>query len=150
MTSVQADHIPRPDGTIDDETAYLLQALAGWFAICGEAIHGTRPWRQFGEGDGRVTIEGFREEQVAWNSADYRFTRKGKTLFAFMLKAPENRIAVIKSLTEAEKVAAVKLLGAGDCAFNQAFGVLTIKLPETLPTAYTNVLALDLASDVRD
>lgn len=137
--------LQKPDGSIDDESLYLLQELAGWFAICGEAIHGSRPWRDYGEGDTRVVIQGFKEEKTAWNCSDYRFTRKGKTLYAFMLAAPANRVAVVKSLTEGDKVASVKLLGGGECAFSQAFGTLTAKLPDQLPTKYTNVLAIELA-----
>ena len=137
--------LQKPDGTIDDETLYLLQELADWFAVCGEAIHDTRPWRDYGEGDTRVHIEGFKEVQTAWSSSDYRFTKNGNTLYAFMLKAPENRTAVVKSLTESEKVTSVKLLGAGDCAFSQAFGTLTVKLPDGLPAKYTNVLSIALA-----
>jgi len=138
--------LQRPDGSIDEETVWLLEELAAWFGVCGEAIHGTRPWRQFGEGDSRVAIDGFREEKVEWKSSDIRYTTKGKTLYAFLLKAPENRVAVLKSLAESEKVASVRLLGGGECAFNQAFGVLTVKLPAELPTPYTNCLALEMAT----
>lgn len=137
--------LQRPDGTIDDETRYLLGELADWFAICGEAIHGTRPWRKFGEGDTRVLTEGFNEEKAVWNSSDIRYSTKGKTLYSFLLKAPDNRVAVLKSLTDSEKVTSVKLLGGGECKFSQSFGVLTVKLPDRLPTAYTNVLALEMA-----
>jgi alpha-L-fucosidase len=137
--------LQKPDGSIDDESRYLLEELAGWFAICGQAIHGTRPWRQFGEGDTRVAIEGFKEEKAAWNSSDFRFTSRGKVLYAFMLRVPDNRVAVLKSLTEADKVLSVKLLGGGECPFSQSFGVLTAKLPASLPTRYTNVLAIQLA-----
>ena len=137
--------LQKPDGSIDDETHFLLDELADWFAINGEAIHGTRPWRESGEGDSLVAIDGFKEEQVAWNSSDYRFTQKENTLYAFMLAAPSNRVAVVKSLTEAEKVTGVQLLGAGPCQFSQAFGTLTVQLPEALPSTYSNVLAIDLA-----
>lgn len=137
--------LQRPDGTIDEETTWLLGEMAGWFEICGEAVHGTRPWRAFGEGDSRVVIKGFTEDQVPWNSSDYRFTRKGGNLYAFMMRAPENRVAVIKTLSEEEKVASVRLLGAGDCPFQQAFGALTVKLPRNLPTPYTNCLEVVLA-----
>lgn len=140
--------LQRPDGSIDDETTWLLGEVASWFAICGEAIHGTRPWRQPGEGDSQVAIEGFKEEKVAWNSSDIRYTTKGSTLFAFLMKAPDNRIAVLKSLSESEKVASVRLLGAGECPFQQAFGVLAVRLPEQLPTQYTNVLALEMVPGV--
>lgn len=138
--------LQRPDGSIDEETRYLLEEVAAWFRICGEAIHGSRPWRTYGEGDTRVLIDGFKEAKTSWNPSDFRFTRKGKTLYAFMLAVPENRVAVIKSLTEAETVESVKLLGVGDCAFSQSFGTLTIKLPDTLPTSYTNCLKLELCS----
>ena len=136
--------LQRPDGSIDEEAQWLLEEIAGWFAVAGEAIHGTRPWRQFGEGDSRAPVEGFKEDKVVWNVSDVRFTVKGKTLYAFLMEAPENRVAVLKSLTETDKVKSVKLLGAGECKFSQAFGVLTVKLPEQLPTKYTNVLAIDL------
>ncbi len=136
--------LQRPDGTIDDETVWLLDELAAWFAVAGEAIHGTRPWRQFGEGDSRVAIEGFKESEVAWNASDIRFTTKDRTLYAFLMEAPANRVAVVKSLLESDKVAAVRLLGAGTCEFTQSYGVLTVKLPRELPTQYTNVLAIEV------
>jgi alpha-L-fucosidase len=136
--------LQKPDGSIDEETRYLLDELAGWFAISGEAVHGSRPWRLSSEGDSRVLIEGFKEEEVAWNSSDFRFVQKGSTLYAFQLRAPGNGVAVIKSLTEAEKVKSVKLLGHGECKFQQAFGVLTVKLPDRMPTRYVNTLAMAL------
>ena len=61
-----------------------------------------------------------------------------------MMKAPENGVAVIKSLTPEEKVASVELLGVGPVEFVQSFGVLTVRLPEKLPTQYTNCLAIRL------
>lgn len=136
--------LQRPDGSIDDETIYILEELASWFTVCGEAVWGTRPWRVSGEGDGRVLIDGFREDQVAWNSSDFRFVSKGRNLYAFMLKAPENRVAVIKSLSETDKVAAVRLLGGEKLPCNQSFGILTVRLPQQLPTNYTNCLAIEL------
>ncbi len=136
--------LQKPDGTIDKETEYILQELASWFAVCGEAIYGTRPWRKFGEGDSRVLIDGFKEEKVTWNSTDFRFTKKNNTLYAFMLAIPENRVAVIKSLTVDEKVKYVSLLGVGKLEFSQTFGVLTVKLPQEMPTNYTNCLSIEL------
>ena len=92
-----------------------------------------------------MQTDGFREDKVAWNSSDFRFTARGRTLYAFMLRAPENRIAVLKSLSEQDEAVSVRLLGAGECPFSQAFGVLTARLPVELPTKYTNVLAVELA-----
>lgn len=137
--------LQRPDGSIDDEAKYILKELASWFNVCGEAIHGTRPWRTFGEGDSRVVIEEFKEEKVQWNGSDMRFTTKGKTLYAFLFETPANRVSVVKSLMETEKVKAVKLLGGGACSFSQSFGVLNVKLPADMPVKYTNCLAIELA-----
>jgi alpha-L-fucosidase len=136
--------LQRPDGSIDEETRYILGELASWVPVCGEGIYGTRPWRVCGEGYSSALIEGYREEAVHWTETDYRFTCKGKTVYAFMMKAPDNRTAVIRSFTPEEKVVSVRLLGGGALPFSQNYGALTVKLPEQLPTAYTNCLALDL------
>lgn len=136
--------LQRPDGSIDDETVYILQELASWFRVCGQGVYGTRPWEHYGEGDTHVLIEGFKELQTDWNSSDFRFTVKGNKLYAFMLKAPENGVAVIKSIGSSHKVLSVKLLGASNLSFSQPHGVLVIKLPEELPTKYTNCLEIEL------
>ena len=43
---------PRPDGTLDDDELKILDGMAAWTAINGEAIYGTRPWKIFGENAG--------------------------------------------------------------------------------------------------
>ncbi len=47
----------RPDGSLDPEVLTMLQQLADWTAVNGEAIYGTRPWlvlwRRGGEGQRR-------------------------------------------------------------------------------------------------
>lgn len=135
--------IQRPDGTIDDEAKYILEELASWYAICGDAVYGTRPYRIFGEGDTRVVIKGFTEEKTPFNSSDWRFVTKNDKLYAFMMAVPDNHTAVIKSLTPSEKVKNVKLMGCGDVNFNQSFGVLCVELPENMPTKYTNCLEIE-------
>lgn len=137
--------LQRPDGTIDEEARYLLEELAKWFAVCAEGVDEIRPFRVFGEGDTRVVIDGFHEERGEWNFSDFRFTRENDTVYAFMMQAPDNRVAVIKSLRPEEKVESVRLLGAGEVEFVQSLGVLTVKLLEKLSTEYANCLALKLA-----
>lgn len=61
------------------------------------------------------------------------------------MKTPDSRVAVVKSLTEQDRVTSVRLLGAGEVEFAQNFGILTVKLPEDMPTKYTNCLAIELA-----
>ena len=133
-----------PDGSIDDETRFVLEELAGWFHTCGEAVYGTRPWRINGEGMSGVKIEGFVEEAVNWTSSDFRFVSKGKKLYAFIMRAPENRVTVIKSLKPDEYVKSVRILGGGQLGFGQHFGALVVHLPEELPSSYTNCLEIIL------
>jgi len=136
--------LQRPDGSIDDEARWILEELAGWFAACGEGIYGTRPWRAYGEGPSGSSSKPFCEDTVEWTAADFRFTQKGGTLYAFLMRWPENGVAVIKSLRPEERVKSVRLLGGEACAFAQSFGVLTVKLPEETPTGLVNCLAVEM------
>lgn len=136
--------LQRPDGSLDDETLYILNELSSWFPICGEGIYETRPWRVSGEGESKVVLRGFQENAVEWTSSDIRFTQKDGTLYAFLLRTPHNRVAVIKSLTPADCVSSVRLLGFGNVPFTQSFGVLSVQLPEKMPTEYANCLAVRL------
>ena len=135
--------LQRPDGSIDDEARWILEALSGWFAACGEGIYGTRPWRIYGEGPSGASSRPFCEDTVEWTASDYRFTRKEGTLYAFMMRWPENGVAVIKSLAPEERVTSVRLLGGEACGFAQSFGVLTVQLPEGMPAKYVNCLAIN-------
>lgn len=136
--------LQKPDGSIDEWAVYILEEIAKWYAVAAEGIYGTRPWRVSGEGDSKVVIDGFRESAVEWNASDYRFTSKGNNVYAFMMRVPEAHVSVIKSFTEAEHVKAVKLLGGEELPFTQSFGVLTVKLPDTMPTEYANCLKITL------
>ena len=42
--------VQRPDGSLDPEVEQMLEELAAWNTIHGEAIYGTRPWLVYGEG----------------------------------------------------------------------------------------------------
>ncbi len=136
--------LQKPDGAIDDEAGYILDELADWFAVCAEGVYGTRPWRVYGEGSSRAVVECFHEDETDWRGDDIRFTQKGNTLYAFLMAVPENHVAVIKSLTEGEHVQNVRLLGVGNIPFTQSFGVVSAKLPDTLPTGYANCVALEM------
>ncbi|MGW6195608.1 alpha-L-fucosidase [Kribbella sp. NPDC055110] len=132
-----------PDGSLDLECTQLLEDLGAWTKVCGEGIYATRPFDVFGEGPSSVIIDGFTEDRVSWTSSDYRFTRRENTVYAFQLSWPDDRRAVIRSLT-GESVTAVRLLGHGPVPFAQAQGVLVVELPETPPLETANCLAVQV------
>ena len=133
--------LQRPDGSIDDEAEYILAELAKWYAVCGEAVYGTRPWRVFGEGDTRVTIQGFTEDKTAWNRNDFRFVEKDGAVYAFMMGAAGGDTMTIRSFGDQE-IHSVELLGFGPVPFKHEFGVLLVSLPDKLPTFAANVLKI--------
>lgn len=134
--------LQKPDGTIDEQTDWLLCELEKWFAINGEAVYKTRPWRVSGEGSSSVFINGMAEEMVEWKPDDFRFVQRDGKLYAFMMSQKVGKTTIIKSLTEGEHVRAVRLLGYGAVEFMQYSGVLLINLPDKLPTPYANALEI--------
>jgi alpha-L-fucosidase len=135
-----------PDGTIDDEARFILDELAAWFSVCGEAIYGTRPYSVFGEGSAKVLIEGFREERAEWEASDFRFTKKADSVYAFIMRPDESGACVLRSFAD-KRVKRVSILdGAGGkpLEYSQNFGVLTVKLPKELPVKHTNCLRLEI------
>ncbi len=137
--------LQRPDGSIDDEATFILRELATWFPSAGEGLYNTRPWKTFGEGDTLVAIKGFTEDKTTWKPSDIRYTKKGNTVYAFLMGGAQNDVAVLRSFHEGESITNVRLLGAGNVPYAHEMGVLTVKLPEYKPNAYTSVLAVDLA-----
>jgi alpha-L-fucosidase len=136
--------LQKPDGTIDDEAKFILNGLAAWFEVCSEGVYGTRPWKTPGEGLTKVHLEGVREDQTEWTETDFRFTRKGNTVYAFMMAQAYSGAAVIRSFNEGERITGVRLLGCGNVEYVHQYGVLTVKLPDKLPAAFANCLAVSL------
>ena len=133
--------VQRPDGSIDDETRYILDELAKWNKVCAEGVYGTRPWKVFGEGSSRINPEGHKEEITKWQSDDVRYTKKDGIVYAFLMGAKPGQTVVLKEFANAS-VSSVRLLGAGEIEFTKAYDVLCVKLPEQLPTEYVNCIAI--------
>ncbi len=92
---------PKGDGSIPPEDEHILKEIGKWMGVNGEAIHGTKPWRRFGEGPTEVLEGMFTEGNAApFTSQDIRFTVKGSCLYAIALKCPENGCILIKSLAD--------------------------------------------------
>ena len=133
--------LQRPDGSIDDDAIFILDRLTEWFAVCGEAVYGTRPWRVFGEGDTFVKIDGFTEDKTDWNLSDFRFVQKDGAVFAFMMGARGGETVTLRSFADTD-ISSVELLGYGPVSFRRDFGVLCVALPDRLPVMCANVLKI--------
>jgi alpha-L-fucosidase len=132
---------PRSDGTIPEEVQEVLRNVGSWLAVNGEAIYATRPWRIYGEGPTKVAAGSFHDtDTAAYTAKDFRFTAKGRVLYAIELGWPSEREAVIVSLASAvgtEKVKAVDLLGSdATLQVRQLPDGLHIQLPAQSPGKY--------------
>jgi alpha-L-fucosidase len=137
---------PKADGTIPETEQQMLRDIGKWLAVNGEAIYGTRPWKQFGEGPTLDTGGSFTDtNRKPYTGEDLRFTTKGDTLFAIALAWPENSKVIVKSLDDSVgKVTNVELLGHdGKLAWEQSAEGLSVDLPTERPTEFA--LALRIA-----
>jgi len=90
---------PRSDGTIPEEVQAVLRDVGSWLKLNGEAIYGTRPWKIYGEGPTKVAAGSFHDTDTAgYTAEDFRFTTKGKTLYAIELGWPSRGETMIHSL----------------------------------------------------
>jgi alpha-L-fucosidase len=129
----------RGDGTIDAEERKILDAIAEWMGRNGEAIHGTRPWRCFGEGSTRVGGGMFSEQQAkTFTAEDIRFTTKAGALYAIALGWPRSGVLRIGALAQDSALATgsierVEALGSSDpLPFTRHRKGLEVQLPEGL------------------
>jgi alpha-L-fucosidase len=122
----------RGDGTIDADEQRVLEDLAGWMKVNGEAIFATRPWRVFGEGPTQVQAGMFGEQKAQpFTGRDVRFTTHQGTLYAIVLGKPEPTLT-IKSLaaTAPGHIDRVELLGGGGpLKFERDSRGLTVTFP---------------------
>ncbi|WP_231617878.1 alpha-L-fucosidase [Novipirellula aureliae] len=87
---------PKPDGTIPEPQMERLMAMKSWLSINGDAIYGSRYWKESEQQD----------EQLA-------FTTNGKKLYAIKLSKPDAPFVITGMAGwDAEKVASVRLLGS--------------------------------------
>ncbi|HEY3987838.1 MAG TPA: alpha-L-fucosidase [Acidobacteriaceae bacterium] len=125
---------PRPDGTIPEGAAKTLLAVGAWLKVNGDAIYGTRPWRQFGEGPTQIEAGQFHDSETKpYTAEDFRFTTKGDALYAIELSWPKGGEAVIHALDSGvgtREIASVDLLGStAPLTFQQKPDGLHIHVP---------------------
>ncbi|MGF7147009.1 alpha-L-fucosidase [Sphingomonas zeicaulis] len=125
--------VPQPgDGSIDAEEEKILDAMAAWTALNGEAIFGSRPWRIYGEGPTRL-IAGMQNEQQAapFTDRDVRFTTNKGALYALLLAPPRGSTTIV-ALARGRftgKIERVSLLGGGALRHRQDGAGLHIEMP---------------------
>jgi alpha-L-fucosidase len=138
----------KPDGTIDSKERLILERIAAWFKINGEAIYATRPWTVFGEGPHMIKAGSFQGQTISeLDASDVRYTRNkaGTVVYAIMLGWPEIHFPerqnglLLKSFgasaAKPVKVANVQLLGSPETMrFTQTGEGLRIQWPRmTIP-----------------
>ena len=85
----------RADGTIDSEERTRLLEVGAWLAVNGEAIYGTRPTHLWGEGPTLIkTWLSVDKKLPAFTSRDIRFTARGDTLYAIVMRLPRGKAHV--------------------------------------------------------
>ena len=140
-------NFPLPaSGMLDLEVRNVLAGITSWMAVNSEAIHGTRPWKIFGQGP---STEATAEKPSSFNeknrkdltAQDVRFTTKGGILYAFVMGWPEYQ-TVIKPLAlntglRVAKIQNVELLGFdGKLQWTQDESGLKILSPPQKPSDY--------------
>lgn len=115
---------PRGDGSIPEEDRKILEEIGSWMKANGEAVYGSRPWRKSGEGPVRIHEGQFTDnEEPPYTREDIRFTVRGGSIYAFIMRFPEDGRVTIRSLGDSEDqntsefhglIRDVRVLGYGD------------------------------------
>lgn len=119
---------PKADGTIPDGDKKILEDLAAWMAVNGEAINGSKCWRKFAEGPTAAAEGQFQDgKEIPYTSQDFRFTAGNGAIYAICMKCPEDGKFVVRSFNTATDhnlpefqgiVDRVELLGCGEVAWH--------------------------------
>jgi len=139
--------IPLPGhGAIDAEEEKILDRMASWVAVNGEAIFGSRPWRIYGEGPTALKAGMMNENQAhPFTPKDVRFTTNKGALYALFLAAPTGpaSIAALGRTAAQGEIERVTLLGGGPVAHRRDADALHLDLPRTPAGGFVPVVRID-------
>jgi alpha-L-fucosidase len=143
-------NFPLPNsGMPDDEEFKVLEGITQWMSVNSEGIYGTRPWKVPGNATVPVAGQmGFNERnRKDLTAADVRFTRKGSTLYAFVMGWPDKEAAIPTLATGGKlgvgRIRNVELLGhKGKVTFTQDEGALKVQMPAEKPSEYAITLKI--------
>lgn len=148
---------PAPDGTIPVDQQERLRGMGRWLKVNGEAIYGSRPWLNYGEGPTQTPVGHLADVDFhGFASSDIRFTTNGGFLYAIALGWPEKgntvRIVALGTARYADEITEVTLLGhPGILTWTRSPTGLEITLPTERPGdhAYTFRITRRTRSDWR-
>jgi alpha-L-fucosidase len=132
-------NFPLPgNGELDAEEMHILSSITAWMKVNNEGIHGTRPWKVYGEGPSLAVAEtsaGFNENnRKGLTAEEIRFTSKGQYVYAFVMGWPSGE-CVVKSMDK--KARNVELLGhKGKVKWSQDAAGLKVLMPAERPCDY--------------
>jgi len=143
----------KPDGTIDRKEMAVLDEIAAWLKVNGEAIFETRPWTIYGEGPNSVKAGSFQGNSIsAMGSKDVRFTRNkaNNSIYAIFMGWPEGQAQIaslgLSSTTNPGKIQNVALLGSdAQVNWTQQADALHLRLPFASPIANAYGVAVKIA-----
>jgi alpha-L-fucosidase len=135
--------VQTPEGDLEPDVLAILNEIAEWMPENGEGIYGTRPWKVYGEGPSMMkqakgTFGGVKDVRP-YVTADFRFTTKGETLYAFCMEKPAGDISLTSlgknSKLAAGQIASIKMLGSDTkIKWSQNSEALIIRKPSKLPS----------------
>jgi alpha-L-fucosidase len=139
-------NFPLPEnGMLDERELKTLSGVTDWMAVNSEAIYGTRPWKISGQAKPAAPpsaeIAFNEKDRKAFTAEEVRFTKKGETLYAFVMGWPEKQ-ATITALAHDSKYAPgkienVELIGhSGKLKWTRDDSGLRIELPEKKPSEH--------------
>ena len=144
---------PKADGTIPAEQQSVLRELGAWLAKYGEAVYETRPFVMYGHGPtqtGKGHFGGIATDKP-YTADDVRYTRRGATVYAIQLGAPQPGSTIVLQAFAKQDDAApfdvkqVKLLGSDEpIKWSQTDAGVEITAPANPPDEMAVVYRIDL------
>ena len=137
---------PRSDGTIPQEVQQILVEVGSWLKVNGEAIYGTLPCREFGEGPTKIVPGPLHDvDSQLFKPQDFRFTCKRNIVNAIEMAWPAAGDAIIHSFGS-DIVHSITMLDSGkQLEYRQELDGLHIQLPDQPPGKYAYVFQIELS-----
>ena len=147
--------VQTPQGDLEPDVIQILDDIAAWTSLNGEGIYGTRPWKIYGEGPAVKEKKDINQyggisdvKKTPYTQADFRFTQKGETDYAFCLAKPTEDIKILamgkRSKYMDKTIASVSILGCKEkLKWKQESNALVISKPLDLPNSQTITIKVD-------